>query len=120
MHLSGLAFRKLCHCCTLHAGFQAAGTFTKAKKHLQIGSAADQMQAIDKQMQGLLEKMQRHNQLIATQHFAIENVDKVHFFHKPAKTPGGNAIIQKPFDWSSKIDFSFFEKVCTYKVLLLI
>ena len=72
------------------------------------------MQAIDRQMQALLEKMQRHNQLIGTQHLAIENADKVHFFHKSTKAPRSPATMQTSLEWPSKIDFSLFEKVLAY------
>ena len=69
------------------------------------------MQAIDKQMQDLLEKMQRHNQLVGAQHLRIETSQKVHFFHKPAQAADRIATAQKPLEWPHKIDFSLFDQV---------
>lgn len=95
------------------AGFQSAGAFTKAKKQLQTGAAAEQMQAIDKQMQELLERMRCHNQLIDTQHLVVENAHTVQFFHKTTRAADGVAGMQKSLEWPTKIDFSLFDKVQT-------
>lgn len=93
------------------AGFQSAGAFTKAKKQLQTGAAAEQMQAIDRQMQELLEKMRRHNQFIGTQHLGIENAHRVQFFHKPTRAAADTPGMQKSLEWPTKNDFSLFDKV---------
>lgn len=93
------------------AGFQCAGAFTKARKQLQTGAAAEQMQAIDRQMQDLLERMRSHNQLIGTQHLAIEDAHRVQFFHKSTRAVDGTAAMQKSLEWPTKIDFSLFDKV---------
>ena len=93
------------------AGFQSAGAFTKAKTQLQNGSAAEQMQAIDRQMQDLLERMRRHNQSIGAQHLAIENAQRVQFFQKSTRAADGTAGAQKLLEWPTKIDFSLFDKV---------
>ena len=96
---------------TCHAGFHYAGAFTKSKKQLQTGAAADQMLAIDKQMQELLGKMQHHNQLIAAQHLDIEKPHEVRLSHK--KTTSANAVGGRSDNagWPAKIDLSLFNKV---------
>ena len=69
------------------------------------------MQAIDRQMQDLLERMRSHNQLIGAQHLAIENAHRVQFFHKSTRAADGTAGMQKSLEWPTKIDFSLFDKV---------
>lgn len=101
------------------AGFQSAGAFTKAKKQLQTGAAAEQMQAIDRQMQELLEKMRRHNQFIGTQHLNIDNAHQVQFFHKTTKAAADTASMQKSLEWPTKMDFSLFDKVVPLRVLVI-
>lgn len=103
----------------IFAGFQSAGAFTKAKKQLQTGAAAEQMQAIDRQMQELLEKMRRHNQFIGTQHLNIENAHRVQFYHKTTRAAADTAGMQKLLDWPTKIDFSLFDKVVPLRVLVV-
>ncbi|KAL3159522.1 hypothetical protein ABBQ38_009939 [Trebouxia sp. C0009 RCD-2024] len=94
-----------------HSGFKSAGAFTKARKQLQVGPATEQMQAIDGQMQELLERMQSHNRLIGMQHLAIEKAHRVQFFHKSTRAADGVAGMQKLLEWPMKIDFSLFDKV---------
>lgn len=95
----------------INAGFTAAGAFTKSRKQLQTGAAAEQMLAIDKQMQELLDKMQRHNQLIGAQHMGIEKAQQVHLFHKTAMSAAGLGSSPDTAAWPAKIDFSLFSKV---------
>ncbi len=78
---------------------------------MQTGAAAEQMLAIDKQMQELLEKMQRHNQLIGAQHLDTERAHKVHLFHRQAKPANGPAGMSDSAEWPAKIDFSMFNQV---------
>ena len=94
---------------TCHAGFHYAGAFTKSKKQLHTGAASDQMLAIDKQMQDLLAKMQRHNQLIAAQHLDVQKRHEVRLFHK--KTTPAIGSMTDSAGWPVKIDFSLFDKV---------
>ena len=68
------------------------------------------MQAIDEQMQELLERMRRHNQFIGAQHLANENAQRGQFFHKSTRADG-TAGMQKSLEWPTKIDFSLFDKV---------
>ena len=95
----------------LVTGFHSAGSFAKARKQLQLGAAAEQMQAIDRQMQELLDRMQSHNRLIDTQHLAVENAHRVQLFHKSTRVADGLAGMQKLLEWPTKIDFSLFDKV---------
>ena len=94
-----------------HVGFHCAGAFTKSKKQLQTGAAADQMLAIDKQMQELLGKMQRHNQLIAAQHLDIEKRHEVRLFHKQTTSASAAGRVSDSARWPAKIDLSLFDKV---------
>ena len=94
-----------------HVGFHCAGAFTRSKKQLQTGAAADQMFAIDKQMQELLGKMQRHNQLIAAQHLDIEKRHEVRLFHKQTTPANAVGSMTDSAGWPAKIDFSLFDKV---------
>ncbi len=100
---------------TCHAGFHYAGAFTKSKKQLQTGAAADQMLAIDKQMQELLGKLQRHNQLIAAQHLDIEKRHEVRLFHKQTTSANAVGSMSDSAGWPAKIDFSLFDKVTHVK-----
>ena len=69
------------------------------------------MQAIDRQMQDLLERMRRHNQSIGAQHLAIESAQRVQFFHKSTMAADGAAGRQKSLEWPTQINFSLFDKV---------
>jgi len=96
---------------TCHAGFHYAGAFTKSKKQLQTGAAADQMLAIDKQMQELLGRMQRHNQLIAAQHLDIEKRHEVRLIHKQTTSANAVGSMTDSAGWPAKINFPLFDKV---------
>ena len=87
----------------MSAGFQPAGTFTKQKRHLQTGAAASQMLAIDRQMQELLSKMQRHNTLIGARH--LQEAKDVHTLQHPAAS-GDFGGISFSSDLQSKLDTS--------------
>ncbi|KAL0031101.1 hypothetical protein WJX77_003837 [Trebouxia sp. C0004] len=93
-----------------HSGFHCAGAFTRSKKQLQTGAAADQMLAIDKQMQELLGRMQRHNQLIAAQHQDTEKRHEVRLFHKQTISANSVGSMTDSARWPVKIDFSLFDK----------
>ena len=69
------------------------------------------MLAIDKQMQELLGKMQRHNQLIAAQHLDIEKRHEVRLFHKQTMSANAAGSVSDSARWPTKIDFSLFDKV---------
>lgn len=92
-------------------GFHCAGAFTKSKKQLQTGAAADQMLAIDKQMQELLGRMQRHNQLIAAQHLDIEKRHEVRLIHKQTTSANAVGSMTDSAGWPAKINFPLFDKV---------
>lgn len=77
------------------------------------------MQAIDRQMQELLEKMRRHNQFVGTQHLNIENAHRVQFFHKTTRAAADTAGMQKSLEWPTNIDFSLFDKVVPLHVLVI-
>ena len=94
-----------------NAGFQAAGSFTKAGKQMQTGVASDQMIAIDKQMEALLEKMQRHNQCVGAQHHDFGNTHKARLFHKLPKLADQLGSMRNSAAWPAKINLSLFNKV---------
>lgn len=87
----------------MSTGFQPAGTFTRQKGHLQSSAAAGQMLAVDRQMQELLLKMQRHNTLIGARH--LQEAKDVHSLQHPAAS-GDFGGISFSSDLLSKLDMS--------------
>ena len=84
-------------------GFQPAGTFTRQKGHLRASAAAGQMLAVDRQMQELLLKMQRHNTLVGARH--LQEAKNVHSLQHPAAS-GNFGGISFSSDLQSKLDMS--------------
>lgn len=84
-------------------GFQAAGAFSKQKRHLQTGAAAGQMLAIDRQMHELLSKMQHHNTLIGARH--LQDAKDVHSMQHAAAS-GDFGGINFSSELQSKLDRS--------------
>ena len=84
-------------------GFQAAGAFTKQKRHLKTGAAAGQMLAIDRQMHELLSKMQHHNALIGARH--LQDAKDVHSLQHAAAS-GDFGGISFSSELQSKLDIS--------------
>lgn len=102
-HTMHMLYTAQCQHLVTHTGFQAAGAFTKQKRHLQTGAAAGQMLAIDRQMHELLSKMQHHNALIGARH--LQDVKDVHSMQHAAAS-GDFGGISFSSELQSKLDIS--------------
>ena len=77
---------------------------------MPTGAAAEQMGAIERQMQDLLTRMQGVNQSIAAQHTEAASNHGMLLFHKPAKSSTGLKPFQQTAGWPAKLDFSFLHQ----------
>ena len=92
------------------SGIWAAGAFSKARKEVQKGAAAEQMLAVERQMQDLLTRMQGVNQSIAAQHLEATSSSGMYLFLRPANAGFGPNASRQPAEWPAKLDFSFLNQ----------